>query len=431
MTTASYYRAPVYDPHETRTQFSKRQQRAFAAFEPACRDGKVRPQLQFFYDDIVRRVGANRYAWPAEATLAAAHQVSISTIKRWLRALEQADLIHRERQFASSSRTFITAYEQELVVQADNPADTTMDSQPAHQHIEDSRASCLRSTNHAPQTPPQSDHQPSTGLFFGLADEPAFGSFVSSESIKPKHLSPVVGNTSPAPITALAEAIRPSPAIQQLLEKEEVDQFFLAPQLECMPFAELQAISYYLNHQHRIIDRPRLFAALARDGFGAQLIQSRTKRASTTPRKRAMTDPQRYVSGPLRDLVNNALREPEVQAARLSGPTQSVQAPPPQPGENASSAVQTGCTDAEPIVEDMATQWQAALDHLQRCVPPIEFTTWFQDTMLVALDAVTVVIGTPTVFGRDQLLHHYYPVLQEALQVALDHQVQIDVVITG
>ena len=102
---------PVYDATETVEQFAARQRQAFAAFELAWRDGRVSLKLKGYYDRLVRDVGANAYAWWTEERWAEAFGVSASTIKRVLRALTTAGLIRRERQFGSSSRTFLTVYD--------------------------------------------------------------------------------------------------------------------------------------------------------------------------------------------------------------------------------------------------------------------------------------------------------------------------------
>ncbi len=72
---------PVYDPGETLAQFRERQRQAFAAFEEAWREGRVAMRLKLFYDALVRRVGANQYAWMSEVTMAADFRVSVSSIQ--------------------------------------------------------------------------------------------------------------------------------------------------------------------------------------------------------------------------------------------------------------------------------------------------------------------------------------------------------------
>src|SRR3712207_9543051 len=89
---------PVYDSHETAEQFAARQRQAFAAFELAWREGRVSLKLKGYYDQLVRDVGANAYAWWTEERWAEAFGVSASTIKRVLAALKEAGLIRRERQ---------------------------------------------------------------------------------------------------------------------------------------------------------------------------------------------------------------------------------------------------------------------------------------------------------------------------------------------
>ena len=62
---------------------------------------------------------------------------------------------------------------------------------------------------------------------------------------------------------------------RQVLDREGVADFVLAPQLAQQAAGELQAVSQYLDTQHTVRDRPRLFAWLATHGFGRQLLAGR------------------------------------------------------------------------------------------------------------------------------------------------------------
>ena len=67
---------PVYDAGETVEQFAARQRQAFAAFELAWREGRVSLKLKGYYDQLVRDVGANAYAWWSEERWAEAFGVA-------------------------------------------------------------------------------------------------------------------------------------------------------------------------------------------------------------------------------------------------------------------------------------------------------------------------------------------------------------------
>jgi hypothetical protein len=102
----------AYDPHETLEQFFVRRANALQAGDQAWRAGKIKAHHQKLYERLVDAVGAHQYCWVKVETLAAEFKANESTIKRWLTALEHAQLIRRQRQFKSSSRTYLVAYDQ-------------------------------------------------------------------------------------------------------------------------------------------------------------------------------------------------------------------------------------------------------------------------------------------------------------------------------
>jgi hypothetical protein len=101
----------LHDPRETFEQFQARQRAAYQAGKWAWREGVINAAAVHLYDELVRCVGANRFAWIKEDTLAAALERSVATIRRWMGQLVRAGLIRRDRRFGLSSLTSIVAYD--------------------------------------------------------------------------------------------------------------------------------------------------------------------------------------------------------------------------------------------------------------------------------------------------------------------------------
>ena len=115
-----------YDAHEPLPAFRERQRQAYQAGKSAWRDSQITAQALQLYEELVRFVGANRFAWVKEQTLAGELRRSASTIKRWMQQLVEANLIRRERRFGATSLTYITAYEPDADV--DTPLEQAADA---------------------------------------------------------------------------------------------------------------------------------------------------------------------------------------------------------------------------------------------------------------------------------------------------------------
>ncbi|MBA3946157.1 MAG: hypothetical protein H0X37_16535, partial [Herpetosiphonaceae bacterium] len=179
---------PMYDVEETAHAFQARQRAAYLAGKATWRDGRISGQALQLYDELVRYVGANRFCWVKEETLADLLHRSVSTIKRWMQQLVDVHLIRRDRRFGLSSLTAITAY------------DTGADSAQAGQEV----ATPSAPTNQPARRLPASDgdggaapagidaHRlPATADgFFPSADEPSISSFLDPHTLKNpmKHL---------------------------------------------------------------------------------------------------------------------------------------------------------------------------------------------------------------------------------------------------
>ncbi len=402
---------PLYAPHETLDQFTARQRRAYAAFEIAWRDERVSVKLKGYYDQLVRAVGTNAYAWWSEAAWAAEFGVSVSTIKRVLAALVKAGLIRRERQFAGSSHTYLTAYD---------PVGVEFDimeegSEQIRGEVSAKGGGNVNTDNlyFTHQFSGNTDYQQSDNASFSPSPEPTFSSLLTAESIKHQHLSSVGGKTTSAqPNTQTVDAI---------LEREGVGDFQLAPHLRQLDWAELHAIQSYLNQQRNVQDRPRLFAWLATHGFGAQLLQGTPQRDRRRRTRHATDDPLRYVSGPLATLIQG-LAPDEPPAAPRHAPDESPAAPRRVPDHDAGLAPPA-------VAAPPAALWPAVLTALRETCPAAEWTTWLESTALLELTDTTAVVGTPNVFARDTVRDHYCSLLHVAVQGCLGGARTIEVVI--
>lgn len=405
-TTAVGWR-PVYDARETVAAFAARQRQAFAAFDVVWRAGQVSLKLKGYYDQLVRDVGTNAYAWWTEERWAEAFGVSVSTIKRVLRALTRAGLIRRERQFGTSSRTYLTVYDR---VAADACATTATAALPVlqhdrppehgpehghhpeighcHTHGDDAdhdgdHDDRDRALTHDPMLPlalgATQDQRQVDRQFFGSRPDPTIGSVLLPDHLKTRHLT--VGAAGVLPPAAVTD-----PLTRQVLTHEGVADFILAPQLAQQAAGELQAVSQYLDTQASVRDRPRLFAWLATHGFGRQLLAGRSTRAPASAR------------------TGRPQRTPPAAVPSL---------PPPVPLLSAQTAI-----------------WTAVRTQIQTDRHTTELAGWLTDTVLLELTDDTAVIGTPNVFVRDAVAAHT-TVLAAELAAGTGQDVDVTVVVDG
>lgn len=384
---------PVYDAGETVEQFAQRQRQAFAAFELAWRDGRVSLKLKGYYDQVVRDVGANAYAWWTEARWAEAFGVSASTIKRVLARLTKAGLIRRERQFGASSRTYLTVYDCAAVPVAEADVGHTDNRQllPSHEEEPPSQHDIMKKEGKTPPPPPEphpaavpdgdeSHHYRQTATsFFETTSDPTISSLLVPDSVKTRHLTfGAAGEHLPT--------IPADPLTHQVLDREGVTDFVLAPQLAQQAAGELAAVSQYLDTQATVRDRPRLFAWLATHGFGKQLLAGRSPRAPAPATRRS---------------------PPRTTPATRLVPS------PPEPPPTAHTAV-----------------WQQVCDQLRTDGSAAELVPWLTDTVLLDLTATTAVVGTPNVFVRDAVQRHA-ALLALALAAVATLDVDVTVVVDG
>ena len=399
----------VYNVTETHAEFQTRQRHAYNAGRRAWQERRMPAYLIPFYEALVERVGANKYTWVSEETLAEVFQVDVSTIKRWIARLVRAGLIRRQRQFATSSRTYITAYD---------PATMLLDGEAATATVDESQATRIEHAQPsddqvAVHTAAQEDQEPPTeGVSFRRRYEPSFGAHLRPDP-NTDHLNLGSGGKHYTPGSCST-----TPDVIRILEQEGVQEFYLAPVLRQQPAAELTAISQYLDTQHNVRDRAKLFAALACRDCGAQLLAGRKQQAPQRRVKHPIParsdDHLKYISGSLAPYIQGG-------GAPLA---ESV------PATSGTSA-QSGLAHTEPSGTAEAHVWQQIHDHLRQALPASEFMTWFDQAVLLDLDSQRAVIGTPNTFVREYVEAHYQDCLVAAFQARYGPGVRVQVVIGG
>ena len=404
MQTQRYTTDLTYDPNETFEQFCQRRHHALEQGRQAVRERRISGDLYLFYEYLIERVGANRYTWVSEDTLAEVFRVDASTIKRWMAKLVRAGLIRRQRQFATSSRTYITAYDPKTV----EPDAAT---QPSDQEVAPTATQEGEHQADAATTTTQEDQgSVSEDVSFRRTAAPTFGADLPRDPIKVQHLNRGGGGVGTSRKNQAC-----APEIRLLLEREGVTTFYLAPMLQQTPADELRAVSRYLDQQHNVRDRARLFASLAAGGFGALLLSGQAQRPPQKSRRPAAAaqrpdDHLKYVSGALAPYIKG-------------GPVQGDPAP-------ALSDPGPSLTDqAQPPSATLTQIWQQALEHLRLALPASEVATWFNDAALLDLDNERAVVGVPNIFARETLTRCYQAQIAQALHVSCGRSVPVHIVI--
>ncbi|HEY0739305.1 MAG TPA: DnaA N-terminal domain-containing protein [Herpetosiphonaceae bacterium] len=407
MQTERYRTELVYDPNETYEQLGARRQHALDQGRQAVRERRISGDLYLFYEYLIERVGANKYTWIGEDTLAEVFSVDASTIKRWMAKLVRAGLIRRQRQFGTTSRTYISAYDPGTVLLDSAIAETVeLDAaDPVIDTVPIDAAPLLTQTD-------QGTHADTVS--FRRNDAPTFGADLRRDP-KDSHLRLGGGGVE---ISRKNQAL--APEIRHLLEREGVQGFYLAPQLQQHPIEELRAVSRYLDQQHNVRDRARLFAALAVGGFGALLLAGRAPQRPTQAKHRSgrpappqgarADDYLKYVSGALAPYIQGGSAPPESAAAPADPGPQVVQAEPPSP---------------------ITQTWQQVLDLVRPTVTEGEFRTWFAEAQLLQFDDGLAVVGVSNIFARDKLATCYQAQIAQALAAHCGRPVQVQIELGG
>jgi hypothetical protein len=348
----------------------------------------------FLYKELVTLAGERTYCWPGLDYLAATLETSEGTIKRWLRELEQADLIQRKaRPGGLTTLTYISAYLTGIPSTLPSASDpvTRPRTGTGGGALKDSDeatpyAAVHRVTEHPPSLTPseEANHQE---LFFGSsqginADRRA-GSAAIPPTVKNQNLesggcgrnSSAIRNRRPMPNDATS-----------LLRNEGIASSQVINELEHMPAPELDAIRQYLDRQRNVVSRPGLFVWLARQNYGALLLRE-----------------LRYLD---------------------------------KPGSNRRGARRKGdhrlrATNAAALQvdADMAVMWQQVLDRVAAQLPADDYTTWVAPSKLVEIVDNNAIVAVPNVFVRSELERGYQRLLEAALRGVSTSLTRIQIVI--
>jgi hypothetical protein len=239
---------------------------------------------------LVDAVGAHQYSWIKVETLAAEFKADESTIKRWLTVLEkEAKLIRRQRQFRTSSRTYLIAYDQYQVQAAsDNQAEHATGDQPAPPPAApEENAAATVADDHAPQrnAAPDAQAADAEAVFFERDDAPTYSARLRPE-VKDLPLNTlsdsgssigVNGGRNTFDITTINLEIR------AIIDDEGVTTDRGQAIVAARPAEELRAVQGYLDHQTNVRDRSGLFVWLNERQFGAELLAGRAHALARQP----------------------------------------------------------------------------------------------------------------------------------------------------
>lgn len=424
----------LYNIRETLDELRERQHGAYQAGTRAWREGLINGQALQLYNELVRCVGANRFAWIKEDTLVEQIGRSVSTIKRWMSQLVAAQLIQRGRRFGSSSLTYIVAYElssdpeEQLLVPIDAPSCTVRDHEHGPAGASERQASSAAAQSATGARSPFAEDassrtdQPS----FASTSEPSIGSFSRRHTIKSQHIKTQGGGTS-SQMTE-PELIEHNEATA-VLRAEGVEDINVLRELQMCGIDEIERVIRYVARSRSSDDlrRPGLIVHLLRTGFGKRpgtrgdmgTNQTRSHRARSASVSRAPMagDPGQYLSEDFcRHGVYGACTACRSSAHAVAS-AEDVAAPPEQGAAHQLAAA------------TKLASWSGVLARLAQDIAPDEFSVWLSTTTLLDIIDGEVIIGTPNVFVRDQVREVYGTQLVEALEAELGYPIQIDVVI--
>ena len=377
---------------------------AYSVGEAKARQREISADAYLFlYKELVGLAGERTYCWPGLAYLASSLATSVGTLKRWMKELEQADLIRRQpRPGGQTSLTFITAY---LAFAAEPPS--AMSQQPPELE-DDERAAAdhprtgtvttddmLAQPKEIISSPPQSAEPSQTRvLCFGpeqeIASDRCGGSTAIPHTVKTQE-SENPGTCGGGIGQALHNiAMVAETAITALLDKEAVHDAAALNELQHKPLAEMRAISQYLDTQTNVRCRPALFVWLARRDFGAKLLAGQHYHGTRRGTCQGQTSACAAQSRPMWPLA-------ELQC--------------------------------EPVSSELAELWQGVLAHLRLAVPKADYDTWIAPITLVALEDGLAVVATPNIFVREEVEQHYKTLLEAGFSHACGQPTVLQAVI--
>ncbi len=377
----------AYDPSEPLEAFRVRQRRAYDAGEQAWREGSINAQAQKLYNLLVRYVGAHRFCWVGEETLAAELSKDVSTIKRWIRQLRAAHLVRRERRYGHASLTFITAYDQTgapSVVEQNH--DVEVDTWRSHPTCNGSSGpseapvDAIADVSEAVVAPVAQSSGPTNAS--------SISAFLPQDTLKDQELK---GNSGGGKLGIdITNMPVEETAATDYLQTEGIVAPAVLDELKTSPLEQLEAVTRYVARCRSQDDprRPGLIVHLLRRGFGRHGLSHRP--------------------GFLRD--GNGTTSVSSRLPAGTGPfSQNVSVP---------------SADGE-----LCVKWRQGLDHVAARLPHDEYTTWLASNALLLLDGDTAVIGTANIFVRQEVKQRYTALLAETLSTTYGRPIAVEVVI--
>jgi DNA-binding MarR family transcriptional regulator len=376
---------PAKSSDEVNEAFYARRASAYATGErKALRREISADAYLFLYKELVCLAGERTFCWPGLDFLTMKLDTSEGTIKRWMKELENANLIRRKsRPGGRTSITYITAF---LTPDADEALTETIEG--AEDDMLGQFCSQTNITTNASHESPEQNTVPRTSevleaqypLFFGSHKEITFDqrgrSNVISHTVKDLNINDpgrVGGAKQYSPTHVAADN-----DVRSLLAAEEVQDIDAMVELQTKPLVELQAVSHYLDTQQNVRCRPGLFVWLARQGFGTQLLAGR---------KRSRQQREKH------------------------------------------TAVEACSSIHEHVSSELTILWQNVLAQVKDELPESDFITWLRPTKLLDLNDHVVYIGTPNIFVRQEIEGRFLGKIVESLHVLLGYPAEVQVVI--
>jgi predicted transcriptional regulator len=402
---------------------------ALAAGDQAWRDGKIKAHHQKLYERLVDAVGAHQYSWIKVETLAVEFKANESTIKRWLTVLEkQAKLIRRQRQFKTSSRTYVVAYDQP-------PKQAASDDQ-AEQDVSDELAPAPTATeqdaaatgadDHVPQRDAAPDAQAANAeaVFFEREDAPTYSALLRPD-VKDLPLNTLSDSGSLVGVNGGGDTFditTTDQEIRTIIDHEGVTTDRGQTIVAARPVEELRAVQGYLDHQTNVRDRSGLFVWLNERQFGAELLAGRARSAERPP---APSAPQRRrqrgrLAPPTHHATRAANHDPRCAAcghisAYLGLDDAFCEQCGVQPGD------ELGKHDG--LTPDPAL-WHAILAQLD--IAPADRDVWLAPTMLAHYDDL-LVLACPHKLVGEAIHTRYRDQIDAATSAVLRRPAQVEI----
>jgi hypothetical protein len=403
-----------YNPDETLDNFRRRQRHAYLAGKLAWREHLINAQALQLYNELIHVVGANKFAWIKEETLAQHFDRSVSTIKRWISQLVHAGLIQRGRRFGSASLTSITAYQRDAPEQ--QPSITPVPAEPALPPARPAEDAPMPPTQVRPTAAVSAQSEPDASAkecssapqtsFVGSGSEPSISSFLRRHTMKTHHVNFSGGGGESIP--PAFEIVRETEATRRL-QAEGVGDPDVLQELGHRPLGEIERVIRYVARCRSADDlrRPGLIVHLVRRGFG-------TQRPSAAQGGRRRDGDRRKTAG-------------SVSSARGARAAHSIAAAEPRGYEPVAPA-----TAGEPVAagaSELGQVWVSAQERLQGMLTSEEYEIWLATTALLMLKDGVAVVGTPNIFVREKLTESYRLQLEAALETVVGHAVEVEVVV--